>query len=332
MEFLRGEVERGRSELKREKNKATAIVREDNGQNGSSYSSMRELEAKDDEIRGLKAIIHSLSGNSPANPTGKTNGHINVLGHSVQHGQTGELEQRLEELEVLLDKKSSREAELEQELERLRSLDAADKHKSTDTIGNHRLSDRTIVPGDWRDQKGVPPPPQLETMHEADSRSTATDASALWCEICETGGHDILTCTNMFATQQQQEESQPEQDGLTSKSPPPNNDIVKQETYEPSQSQFQSHSEDDHVAAPLRPEPSLSSIASVTSPPLTASTKSKDAPVPPPSALPKPQPPNPNDLGMVAGKASGMIDEEKWCALCERDGHESVDCPFEDAF
>lgn len=29
---------------------------------------------------------------------------------------------------------------------------------------------------------------------------------------------------------------------------------------------------------------------------------------------------------------SGVIDPEKWCALCERDGHESVDCPIEDAF
>jgi hypothetical protein len=24
-----------------------------------------------------------------------------------------------------------------------------------------------------------------------------------------------------------------------------------------------------------------------------------------------------------------VIDESKWCALCERDGHGSIDCPFE---
>ena len=35
---------------------------------------------------------------------------------------------------------------------------------------------------------------------------------------------------------------------------------------------------------------------------------------------------------MAAGKASGVVDASKWCALCERDGHESVDCPFEDAY
>jgi hypothetical protein len=42
--------------------------------------------------------------------------------------------------------------------------------------------------------------------------------------------------------------------------------------------------------------------------------------------------PNPNDMGPVQGKSSGVVDVDKWCALCERDGHESVDCPFEDAF
>jgi hypothetical protein len=42
--------------------------------------------------------------------------------------------------------------------------------------------------------------------------------------------------------------------------------------------------------------------------------------------------PNPMDSGPVAGKESGIMDPEKWCAVCERDGHDSVDCPFEDAF
>jgi len=42
--------------------------------------------------------------------------------------------------------------------------------------------------------------------------------------------------------------------------------------------------------------------------------------------------PNPMESGPAAGKESGVVDESKWCALCERDGHESVDCPFEDAF
>ena len=35
------------------------------------------------------------------------------------------------------------------------------------------------------------------------------------------------------------------------------------------------------------------------------------------------------DLGLVAGKKSGSIDPHKWCALCENDGHECIDCPLE---
>lgn len=60
------------------------------------------------------------------------------------------------------------------------------------------------------------------------------------------------------------------------------------------------------------------------------------APLPaPPASKPAPMAatlPNMAGDGPVAGKESGVIDGNKWCALCERDGHESVDCPFEDAF
>jgi hypothetical protein len=315
VEFLRGEVERGRSELKREKSKAAA-ARDDSDQNGGNYSTMKDLEAKDDEIRGLKAIIHSLSGGSPNT---RTNGQVNGFGHSVNHEQTDELEERLGQLEALLHQKSSREEELERELEQLRSSGVADKHKSANTIGSHRLSDRTVVPGDWHDQKGPPPPPQLETMHEADSRSTVTDSSALWCEICETGGHDILTCMNMFAGQQEQPQTSHAES--TSITPLAGDDHAVEEAFKQLATQRQPQDETDRVA-PLRPKASQSSLASPPPP----ATKQMQEPV----SLPKQ--PNPNDLGMVAGKASGVIDEEKWCALCERDGHESVDCPFEDAF
>jgi len=51
-----------------------------------------------------------------------------------------------------------------------------------------------------------------------------------------------------------------------------------------------------------------------------------------PRLSPVPIIPNPMDQGPVAGKESGVVDVNKWCALCERDGHESVDCPFDNAF
>jgi len=42
--------------------------------------------------------------------------------------------------------------------------------------------------------------------------------------------------------------------------------------------------------------------------------------------------PNPMESGPVAGKESGVVNMDKWCGVCEREGHESIDCPFEDAF
>ena len=53
---------------------------------------------------------------------------------------------------------------------------------------------------------------------------------------------------------------------------------------------------------------------------------------PMPASAPARALPNPMESGPVAGKESGVVDTSKWCALCERDGHDSVDCPFEDAF
>jgi hypothetical protein len=42
--------------------------------------------------------------------------------------------------------------------------------------------------------------------------------------------------------------------------------------------------------------------------------------------------PNPMETGPVAGKESGVVNMDKWCGVCEREGHDSIDCPFEDAF
>ena len=314
VEFLRGEVERGRSELKREKGKVAAAAREDTSDCGSNHYRSRELEAKDDEIRGLKAIIHSFSQESPGRAA---NGHVNGFGHRIDPEKTAQLEARLSELETLLLHKSSREEELERELDRLRSTDSGvtAQHKRTTTVASHRLSDRTVVPGDWRDQNGLPPPHQLETMHEADAQSTATDSSTLWCEICETGGHDILTCTNMFASGGQAQKEPGSQE------PPPVDDATTEISLNSQSSQPHRQDQGD-LLAPLG---SMASFTHLTSPPSTATTQVPTTPLPPP-------PLSSMDQGMVAGKASGVIDAEKWCALCERDGHESVDCPFEDAF
>ena len=170
---------------------------------------------------------------------------------------------------------------------------------SANSTNSKRFSDRTVVPA-------APPPRNLETMHEIDSRSTVTDGSALWCEICETGGHDILTCTNMFGNPSQETKGR-----TSSESQRTGRDVVV-EGLKGLAPPRQSHEGDR--PAPLSPKKSMERLHNPQGPP------------------PGMKAPDPSDQGMVAGKTSGIIDEQRWCALCERDGHESVDCPFEDAF
>lgn len=328
VEFLRGEVERGRSELKREREKAAEASKgQGTATNGglNSHRSSREVEQRDDEIRGLKAIIHSLSRDAVPDVGSPRPGSQRVpkqrhSGHGQTNGQSDEqlaeerkarekLEREIKELENLVDMKTYREEELENELKTLR---AAQKHASAgsngrseqtvsqDNWGSGRLSRENS--NDWRDQmspevhrRGAP----LETMPEADSNSEVTDGSNLWCEICDAHGHDILTCTNMFGN-------------LAS-----NN---QQRKFSPSSQRTGR----DVVAEGLK---SLQVDRRAPAKPISASPAIASTPKAQSTAMP-----NPMDQDMVPGKASGVIDASKWCALCERDGHESVDCPFDDAY
>jgi hypothetical protein len=336
VEFLRGEVERGRSELRREKEKK----RTERALNGEPLDEddqtefILQIEQKDDEIRGLKAIIHSLNGGTPI----LTNGHAN----SDVNPSDAHLHQKIKTLEALLEQKTDREEELTRELSRVQSVtrfppptshrkntsfSLSEKHQSAGSKNSNRLSDRTVIPSvdsrqTWHDANeekvdssvnsnsiSMPgSPKKLDRVHEDDADadlghevvdSGRSDASsgALWCEICETGGHDILTCKDMFG---------------------PNG---------PSHQRVESRDEDDfrnRQRDSARPAP----LASRRSPGIIDSGSNAETP-----RAQLPVPANPMDMvGMVAGKISGRVDEDKWCALCERDGHESVDCPFEDAF
>ena len=345
VEFLRGEVERGRSELRREREKAAAALKGAGVMDGgiSPNGSSREVEQRDDEIRGLKAIIHSLSRDAVPDMANGKNGSRRVSkqrnstvsqanGHDDQLADERHareiLEREVKELEGLVDRKTYREEELEHEIERLRSaVDAASKHASSDSNG---ISERTIMPSkhssgldskgvmnEWREQSSENhrQPNHFESMPEADAHSTVTDGSNLWCEICETGGHDILTCTNMFVNSNRQ---------VLPRDPPRSSpeaqrtgrDVVieglKNLAVSPSPSQ---RHENGHAASPS-PVPAGNYRA---------------ATVITPSGTPEGHV-NLAEREMAAGKASGVVDASKWCALCERDGHESVDCPFEDAY
>lgn len=309
-EFLRGEVERTRSELRRERDKSGSPG---GTTNGGSDSLSKELEQKEDEIRGLKAIIHSLSrdsvpGEDELTPTLRDSFNDQA---ATNGGGRSPLERRVAELQALLDKKSTREEELEQEVEHLRR---GDQHQQHNNAHNHRSSLRdsrdTVIP-----VRAEPRSPDtathrrgntLDTMPESDTYSSET--SALWCEICETSGHDILTCTNMFGSEGARSISNAGGAG--------DRDTLKAPV---SSSLPYTNGDETARPAPLRSKASSQALSAPPQPP------------PQPPAAIKVMP-NPMESGPVAGKESGIMDPEKWCAVCERDGHDSVDCPFEDAF
>ncbi|KAI3329175.1 hypothetical protein HD806DRAFT_481922 [Xylariaceae sp. AK1471] len=311
VEFLRGEVERTRSELRREREKASAAM--NGGSNAEDRSSMsKDLEQKEDEIRGLKAIIHSLSRDSiPGSESPeKTPTQLQRQNSTDSRMNKDKLERELFELRNLLDSKNSREEELEREIEALRRRSVTNNRGSSMTIGS---ADRSS----YRDSKGtvilardlrLPEETHkrnqtLDPMPESDALSSVTETSTLWCEICETSGHDILTCTNMFGAQNEQAKSSPDDQpsGKTGK------DAVREGLR--------------NLTVPIDAE--------VTPRPLSP-MKSKPAVAP--AAVSVPTLPNPQDSGPLAGKESGVVDPSKWCAMCERDGHDSIDCPLEDAF
>ncbi|KAL9604825.1 MAG: hypothetical protein Q9219_000273 [cf. Caloplaca sp. 3 TL-2023] len=229
VEFLRGEVERGRSELKRERDKAAAALK-GAGAAVENGSSAREVEQRDDEIRGLKAIIHSLSRDAPESGSPKSgsrrvsrqrNSALNQVDGASddqlaeERKQRERLEREVQELEGLVDRKTYREEELEHEIERLRALNRQQPAPTSASNGNrsspqlHRTSGRIgqeamamwhqkQSPSQQQQQQLPQQPASTNANRDTDSHSSITDASTLWCEICENTGHDILTCTSMF--------------------------------------------------------------------------------------------------------------------------------------
>lgn len=290
VEFLRGEVERTRAELRREREKANAGTNHTNGTTNGDHSALfKDLEQKEDEIRGLKAIIHSLGRDS--------------MPHTDDNMAREKLEREVAELRALLDTKGTREEELERELEGLRrGIEAT--FEGTDRSSLRDSQHTVVLTKDFESRSEQQQAQRkshhrvrtLDTMPESDTLSSITENSTLWCELCETSGHDILTCTNMFGVQKT--EPMPKTVDVGALAP---------------------MREDAHMVAPLSPR--------LPPPPPVA------RPEPPAKAdIIKPPPPNLMDPGPVAGKESGLVDPDAWCALCEKDGHNSVDCPFEDAF
>ncbi|KAH7087052.1 hypothetical protein FB567DRAFT_443476 [Paraphoma chrysanthemicola] len=310
VEFLRGEVERGRSELRREREKAAAALKGAGAMvDGPHTPGQREVEQRDDEIRGLKAIIHSLSsggmedhGRSPLSRQGSS---VNPEELRTAQATTERLEREKEELRGLVERKAFREEELERELEKLRGqLGTAEQRES---IISNGMSEHTATQEkrtSARDSKGTVvnwrETPQrreqtstLAAMPESDGRSSA-NSSVLWCEICETGGHDILNCSSMGG------DAAPKENGVRN-----GKDAVIEGLRNLSVSSDRS-----------RP-----SVLSPTKVPGNAPT----APLPIPAL-------STGNSNLVPPKGAAIADPDKWCALCENEGHDVTACPNEDAF
>ena len=334
VEFLRGEVERTRSELRREREKAAAALKGAGATMDGSFSpggSSREVEQRDDEIRGLKAIIHSLS--RDAVPDSGTPKHGSRRVSKQRHSDLNQassqndsqladerqarekLEREVKELEGLVDRKTYREEELEHEIARLRKTAAhvsassnGYSEKTAQPKSSHRPNVSKGSSTDWR----APSSPEkqrggrLEAMTEDDHSTTMTDSSTLYCEMCETFGHEIFTCPNINGEKQLQE-------------PIPQVQMPGSPSQHNGRDAFREGAKGLAVSSPHTND---------YPPPLSPAR----SPVRSPVATSKASLPNPMDQGPAAGKSSRKIDMDKWCALCERDGHESVDCPFEDMY
>lgn len=268
VEFLRGEVERGRTELKREREKGAKALRGATGAvgDGSSTSgrpSSRDVEQRDDEIRGLKAIIHSLSSgpdigspryDSPATPSRQRNSAEANAESARIRANMETLTREKGELQGLIERKAFREDELEREVASLKQ-------------------NSTMHPP-------LEPPPPLNTRKHSDSM-----ASAMTAIRPGTGHSGASTGTELASFPQ-----------------PPSRSPL----YATANSEDKNHR------------------------PGTASSSGGPATFHDASEAPGDKPLQWNAEGPAPGKASKVVDMSKWCALCEKDGHESVDCPFEE--
>ncbi|PWW78785.1 hypothetical protein C7212DRAFT_355439 [Tuber magnatum] len=370
VEFLRGEVERGREELRREKEKnAAAVANAAVGKMMRSSSNNDEVEKRDDEIRGLKAIIHSLSRDTISADDGTNGGHSHLegVGAARKLGSNGEVEElakermsreklqkEVGELESLIERRAAREEELEKEIELLqkrketRGSTTNNSEKAvTGWAGRERRDsgkDSRATVGSWR-SKHQPtssaassllrqPPPPAESSLLADDLSMtgsggltpitaedseSADGSVLWCEICETAGHDILTCTNMF--------------GSAAGGPASAGPEGEKTAAAAAAEEVDGDERSLRVTSPMMergassssafPESSTDDDADFKS---AISEKKKSVHLPPPPPMVD------GSFGPLAGKETGIIDMNKWCALCERDGHESFDCPLDTDF
>ena len=209
VEFLRGEVERGRSELRREREKAAAALK-DAEAGGSNSPTLKELEQKDDEIRGLKAIVHNLS----SNPNGAEDAVADP--------------EELKKLKEELEGSQREKEELEKEIEQLRR-DSAMTNGSANGYTTHARneSERTATAPESehapaRTRSNTVKPTFAEHAKRnglpEQEANGSSEGNGTYCEMCESSEHDTLDCAKL-STQQSQDPDSPGKENEQHQSP-----------------------------------------------------------------------------------------------------------------
>jgi len=297
VEFLRGEVERTRAELRREREKAAAALKGAGATVDGSLSlgGSREVEQRDDEIRGLKAIIHSLSSGPDLGSSGSENSKANGTlspsagAEEVERMQAAlsRLEREKEELQGLVDQRTLREEELERELEKLRR--EAPPANQRESVISNGMSDRTALQdkqSSARDSGTV--------MPDSETASSA-GGSRLWCEICGSESHDIIACKEIDSAKGGAGKAVAQSGGRAKQN---DEDVMMDRLRNLSVSSY-----DADRPAPLAPSRSRSKEPSPAASPVVRN-------------------------GAAAATAKGSAeDTDKWCALCEADDHMVTECP-----
>ena len=373
-EFLRGEVERGKAELAREKQASASKVAQESSEGAVPPELARELKKREDEIKGLRAIIHSLSQSESAEKgsprssrriskrrdSGQAQNSSQVNEQQLAEMRQGQekMAKEVKDLQDLVDSKTYREEELENEIARLRKTTA---HISTHSNGyserttrpssKHRATDASNPSIDWNERGSaakfrgsddfVDAVATLNPRHSHDKvpatpesdrpSTTMTDEANLWCDLCDSAGHDILHCNNMGSgtdtTRHAHNESGNTIPQSITSAPRVKTDVSDHESHHTSPAKV--------TASSHPPYNSFNTLHSPSSPPATAPPPTTGlSAVAPPKQQPAPAPSMSHlmDSGLVPGKSSGVADGDKWCAICERDGHDATDCPFENQF
>lgn len=361
VEFLRGEVERGHSELRREREKAAKALKGAAGAvnnnapatpTSASNIISREVFQRDDEIRGLKAIIHSLSSGPDAaspSPLNRSNSGApaadgadspnkkRASGHALHAAAQEEmsrmcvaidgLNREKGELRGLIERKNFREEELERELAKLRRQSSQGNDATTpravpadstaagrnhsDSVASARTAIRpgtsgsgggSAAPINARERGHAPMPLPLSgsasrpgTAHG--NGSLTSPASATFEDASETPTPPIpgMGSTNEFISGHHPSYSN--EHASTNANGGNVNGGITNGMGNGAGNGMSSRNSNGNNSGKIE-----GFMAQITG------------------------------EGPAPGKASKRVDMQKWCALCERDGHESVDCPFEEEY